>query len=47
MNETEPTEQLSPIFEGSLDAANKAARYLKTVGIPHEVNIAAGNHPDS
>ena len=47
MNKTEPTEQLSPVFEGSLDEANKAARHLKSVRIPHEVNIAAGNHPDS
>ena len=47
MNETATTDQLSPIFEGSLDAANKAASLLKAAGIPNEVHIADDSQPGS
>ena len=47
METTNPTEQFSPVYEGSFDSAHKLAKHLKAVGIPYQVHIAAESNPDS
>lgn len=47
MEETNTADQLTPVYEGSLDEANKRAKHLEIAGIPHSVQIAAESDPDS
>ena len=39
--------ELSPVFEGDLDAAKMAASYLNASGIHSELKIASGSKPGS
>lgn len=47
MEDINTTTTYSPVFEGSLDAANKAASLLKNAGISNKVHIADDSQPGS
>jgi len=47
MEDTNTITTYSPVFEGSLDAANKAASLLKKAGISNKVHIADDSQPGS